>query len=209
MGRGGGAKWLDPLLLPPSCVAFRCSSGSPGRRRTSLCHGRHCCRRWLPDVSGALAAPGGCRVVLELPPLSTARATTLWRQGFSLVRGASDGPAAVAAMARRLHVCPVGVSQWWHAGRVPVTAPHFQLDLDAAEAAMDRVGWRLPPQFRSGYRVLHKPRYRTELGVCLFIRRAVGTCVIRDFVLRAILRSLLSPPAYHPPTLQSRCCLER
>ena len=66
--------------------------------------------RVLPDVSGALAEPGGCRVVLEVPPLSAARAATLRRHGFSLVRGAADGPAALAEEDAPARLPPVVVS---------------------------------------------------------------------------------------------------
>ena len=52
-----------------------------------------------------------------------------------LVRGAADGPAAFVEGDTPASL--PGGRQWWHAGRVPVTTPHFQLDLDAAEAAMD------------------------------------------------------------------------
>ena len=131
---GEGARWLDPLL-PSTPVRgdslLEWLSGASSHLALSW----ETLARVLPDVSGALAEPGGCRVVLEVLPLSATRVATLRKHGFSLVRGAADDPATLAE-GDAPAVMPGG-RQWWHAGKVPVTAPPFQLDLDAAEAAMD------------------------------------------------------------------------
>ena len=95
--------------------------------------------------------PGGCRVVVEVLPLSAARAATLRRHGFSLVRGAADGPAAFTE--GEAPVCLPGGRQWWHAGRVPVTAPRFQLDLDFASSPFTLpTPWSVRPVLRPGSR---------------------------------------------------------
>ena len=141
---GGGARWLDTLL--PATPVVGATSVSALSRGSSLYDwlvgsSAHLALTWgtlelvLPEVVRALRSPGGCRVVLELPRVGRVSGAVLRDHGFRLVREAADGLVRYADGEVRASL--PGGRQWWHAGHVPVTAPDFQLDLSAAEAAMD------------------------------------------------------------------------
>ena len=200
----GGARWLDALLpTTPVLAAVTASSLSSGSALYDWLVGSsaHLALSWeslglvLPEVLRALGSTDGCQVVLELPRVGHAAGALLRDHGFLLVREATDGVVSYADGDVRARL--PGGRQWWRGGRVPVTVPAFQLDLSAAEAAMDLRDQGVPTEpaerraMRSFLPVPWDPDRWIDTGLPAWVE-----AMMRDGV--RIRPEIEPPPADHP-----------